>query len=122
MRNLFRRIFNLDKVETLSNQRDKAESEVESLEFQLRTYKDRVEHLENILKEKDIKGWKPVKNLEKGEFYYVVTQGGYYPIKANTFLFGVVSEVTRRAVKNGFVVSTREEAEALQKAMRGLVK
>lgn len=122
MRNLFRRIFNLDKVETLSNQRDKAKCEVESLEFQLRTYKDRIEYLENTLKEKDIKGWKPVKHLEKGKFYYVVSQGGYYPIKANTFLFGIVSEVTRRAVKNGFVVSTREEAEALQKAMRDLVK
>lgn len=136
MRKLFRKIFNLDKVEmlvrkvaykelwieTLIKQRDKAHGEVEALNFELRTYKDRVEHLENILNKKDIKTWKPVKPYKKGEVYYVVTQGGYFQMKGNTWIYGAVSEVTRRAVLNGFVVSSREEAEALQKAMRDLVK
>lgn len=136
MRNIFRKIFNLDKVEMLERmvvykdgwiatsekELDRVYKEVEALNFALRTYKDRVEYVENILKEKHIKIWKPVKQYKKGGVYYVVTQGGYYPIKGSTILFNTISEVTHRAVKNGFVVSTREEAEALQKAMRDLVK
>lgn len=125
MRKLFRRIFNLDKVEQveeLSRTVVYKDGWIATLTKQRDVLHLKVEELTKENNELKTRGWETVKSLKKGNVYYVVTQGGYYPMKANTFLFGVVSEVTSRAVKNGFVVNTREEAEALQKAMRGLVK
>lgn len=122
MRNLFRRIFNLDKVEMLEKKVSYKEGWIETLTKERNDLMGKVEELTKENNVTKICKWSVVKNLKKGNVYYVVTQGGYYPIKANTFLFGIVSEVTRRAIKNGFVVNTREEAEALQKAMRDLVK
>lgn len=125
MRKLFRRIFNLDKAEKVAMLEKMVELKtdwIKSLTEQRDDLKLKVDELIKENNDLQKRKWTVVKNLKKGNVYYVVTQGGYYPIKANTFLFGIVSEVTRRAIKNGFVVNTREEAEALQKAMRDLVK
>lgn len=125
MRKLFRKIFNLDKVEKvamLEKMVDYKDGWIETLTKQRNDLMGKVDELTKENNDLKIRKWTVVKNLKKGNVYYVVTQGGYYPIKGNTFLVGVISEVTRRAVKNGFVVNTREEAEALQKAMRDLVK
>lgn len=122
MRKLFRRIFNLDKVEMLERMVAYKDGCIETLTKQRNDLMGKVARLTKENNDLQKRKWTVVKNLKKGNVYYVVTQGGYYPTKGNTFLLGAISEVTRRAVKNGFVVNTREEAEALQKAMRDLVK
>lgn len=57
--------------------------------------------------------------LDVNKTYYVVTQGGFYPVHLYSLLFNP-KEVTRRAFKNGFVVYTREDAIKLQDNMRKL--
>lgn len=58
--------------------------------------------------------------LKHDNTYYVVSQGGLYPIKGSTLRMKTMSEITRRALMNGFVVYTREDAETLQRNMRNL--
>lgn len=64
---------------------------------------------------------KSVTNIQQDQFYWVVTQGGFHEIRGSRLNSGDYSEVTKRAFKNGFVVATRGEAEALQADMRALV-
>lgn len=129
MRKLFKKLFNLDKVEVLQienlelrKQLGHITKQYEILKHQRDALNKKVVLLGGELQSLKIHHWKPVKNIKKGETYWVVTQGGYYPIKGSTLLFGMVSEATRRAYRNGFVVQTREEAEALQDALKNLVK
>lgn len=123
MKNFIKRLFNLDRVEQLEfenarlkdcweaeNQKRKAD--VRALDLQLKTYR---EHLR-----KYDKTWKGLSKFDDSCVYYVVTQGGYYQIKGWKINKSVMSEVTRRAVKNGFVVSSESEAKRLQEALQRL--
>lgn len=67
------------------------------------------------------KTWDTIEEIDRAKLYYVVSQGGIYEIKGIRLLVGQYGEVSRRAIKNGFVVATREEALDLQRAMRKLV-
>ena len=66
------------------------------------------------------KTWKGLSKFEATKYYYVVTQGGYYSIRGFKLIEPYMSEVTRIAVKNGFVVATENEAEDLQRAIQRL--
>lgn len=126
MKKFIRRLFNLDVVNELKldNQclRNAAVYEAEKL----RAYKAECNRLLDKLKiynnerEKYVKTWKGLKKFDNNDLYFVVTQGGYYQIQGWKINRNLMSEVTRRAVKNGFVVATRQEAESLQEALKRL--
>lgn len=67
------------------------------------------------------KTWTTVERIDRSKLYYVVSQGGIYELKGSKLATGQYQEVSRRAIKNGFIVATREEALDLQRAMRSLV-
>lgn len=123
MRKFFKKLFNLDRVEVLQDQvkslerlcqaaDEKRKKEVSTLSLQLDTYRGRLQQYE--------KTWKGLGKFDDNRVYYVVTQGGYYQIKGWKINKSVMTEVTRRAVKNGFVVASESEAKRLQEALQRL--
>lgn len=123
MKKFFKRLFNLDRVEQLELENaklkelwgvesTKRKTDVRALNLQLDTLREHLRQYD--------KTWKGLSKFDDSRTYYVVTQGGYYQIKGWKLNKGVMSEVTRRAVKNGFVVSSRCEAERLQEALHRL--
>lgn len=123
MKNFIKRLFNLDRVEQLKleNARLKEywetehlnrKADVGALSLQLNTCRENLRKYE--------KTWKGLGKFDDNRVYYVVTQGGYYQIKGWKINKSVMSEVTRRAVKNGFVVSSESEAGRLQEALQRL--
>lgn len=123
MRKLFGKWFYKGQIEALqleverlkelwSAEAEKRRVEVSSLNRLLDTYRERLKIYD--------KTWKGVSKFDNDRIYFVVTQGGFYEIKGWKVNKGVMSEVTRRAVKSGFVVSSRLEAERLQAALQRL--
>lgn len=123
MRKFFKKLFNLDRVEVL-------QAEVSLLKKMLEEQNERTNKQISALDENNRnlreelygtqKMWKGVKQPKERQIYYVVTQGGYHQIMGWKLNKGVMSEVTRRAFKNGFVVETEVEAERLQQAIKKL--
>lgn len=120
---LFRKLFNLDRVEVLEAEvaRFKELWEVEAEKRSSEVGK-LVEQNARLLKNeyKHRKTWKGLSKFQATKYYYVVTQGGYYSIRGSKLIEPYMSEVTRRAMRNGFVVATEEEAKDLQRAIQRL--
>lgn len=95
------------------------ELKLEGLEREHKTLQDDYKELQAKVINKT---WAVVGKIDKGKIYYVVSQGGIYEMKGSRILAGYYGEVSRRAIKNGFVVATRKEALDLQRAMRSLVR
>lgn len=95
-------------------------SELRTLHREMGKDKRWIEDLQTQLSHKQ-RVHQSVTNIQQDKFYWVVTQGGFHEIRGSRLNSEDYSEVTKRALKNGFVVATREEAEALQSDMRALV-
>lgn len=123
MKNFLKRLFNLDRVEQLELENAKLKElwEVEA-EKRKREVSKLAEQNARLIKDmyECHKTWKGLSKFKDNRVYYVVTQGGYYQITGWKINQKLMTEVTRRAVKNGFVVSSESEAQSLQKALQRL--
>lgn len=127
----FRKLFGLDRAE-LEAKLSWAKAEIYAQSEMIKMLNVRLaEQTEAMMKQADeLAKYRPYKQhwvsvtgdqVKSNKLYWVVSQGGFYEIRGYRLLTGSFSQITMFALRNGFVVETREEAQSLSDAMRALV-